>query len=117
MNKFYSLVVRFFKWIKNFSFYRAKIIIFTTLISGVLFDCYINIDFEKSVFVYTNGSTSVAVLISLILTAILFVCLNFWFERCKIREKKDTEIFKILKDSTISDNLKSEIIRFLREDN
>tara|TARA_R110002020_G_scaffold338603_2_gene553910 strand:- start:501 stop:854 length:354 start_codon:yes stop_codon:yes gene_type:complete len=115
MNKLNDLVVRFFKWLKSFSFYRSKFVIFTTLISGILFDCYIKIDLEKNEFIYSNGSTSLAVLIALILTAILFVFFNFWFERCKIKEKRDGEFFKILKDATVSDTLKSEIIKLLRD--
>ena len=116
MKEIKKVIYSIINWLKSFSFYRVKIIIFTTLVTGILFDCFIKIDLQNYHFEYSNGNTSIVIILALIFTAILFLSYNFWFERCKMKEKRENKIFDLLKDSTISDDLKKDMMNFLRDD-
>lgn len=107
---------QFIKWLRNFSFYKTKALLFTSMISGVFFDAFIKVDLKNLQFEYRNGDTSIVLISAIIVTSIIFLVFDFWYEKVKSKERNDKEILLILKDKSVSKEIKIELLKFLREE-
>ncbi len=115
MDTIKTAVIKILQWIRSFSFYRTKIILYTTMISGVFFDAFIKVDLKEFRFEYNNGDTPVITIIAIIFTAIIFLIFDFWYEMVKSKERMNKEVIQIFKDDSISNKLKLELLEFLRK--
>ena len=102
-----------FQCLKPFSLTGVLILAYVLIISGVLFDNYAKINFNNDLFRYDNRK--IIIILVIVFTSILFVLFKFWYESRKLKESKNKEIIIILKDPFLSNNLKKEFIKFLRE--
>lgn len=116
MNTLVTAFKGILNWIRSFSFYRTKVILFTTMITAVFFDSFIKIDLKEYRFEYNNGDTPVIIIVAIIITSIVFLIFDFWYEWVKSKERMSKEVIKILKDDSMSDKLKMELLEFLRKE-
>lgn len=109
------MMLKLISWIRRASFFRTKLILFSILVTGVLFDVFIKLDFKQMEFEYGSNSTSLVVLLALVICCLVLVFLDFWYEKIKSKERTDKELIKAIRSSEVSSKLKVEIIKFLIE--
>ncbi len=108
-----NILNRIIKWLRKYSFYRTKVILFSILATTVTFDIFIEFDLSKKIFNYGNNSSSNLVLVSLIITCCLFIGFDFWLEKTKSNERKEKEIALLIKDSKVPNSIKKELAKAL----
>ncbi len=116
MDTFKTALIKFLQWIRSFSFYRTKVILYTTMITGVFFDAFIKVDLKEFRFEYNNGDTPVIIIIAIIFTSIIFLIFDFWYEIVKSKERMNKEVIELFKDDSMSDKLKVILLEFLRKE-
>lgn len=106
---------KLYQWIKRNSLQRLKIAIFTILTGAVLFDLSISIDFQKKTFEYDSGNSSNTILYAIFLVVVFLVVIDFVYFSSVNKENSRGKLIDILHDDSVSDEIKSEVIKLLRD--
>ena len=96
------------------SFYRSKVLLFSALMTGILFDIFIKVDLRHLTFQYGSNTTSNKVLIGLIVTCIVFVWYDFRLESLKSKERTTKALIDLVSDADVPVAVKQRALELLQ---